>query len=446
MDVPSIEATLREHALAIAAAAIAAVEPGRLISRQLRCLPDGAEITGARFEVQPGRLKILAVGKAASRMAAAAAESLAPLAPEGLVIVPAGTPPGPARLETLFAEHPLPGTGSSAAAHRAGALLDAADDGDLVLMLLSGGASSLLADLPAGLDARAYRRAMELLMAAGATIRELNAVRRHLGTLKGGRAVLRARPARLVALLLSDVVGSDPAVIASGLTRGRSDGDPRAIDIVRRHGLLEELPASVREGLRDPGAVGGDEEPRADDPRLAGTVERVVADNDTALAGAGAWAARCGYDVRRLRRPIIGEARSAGRRLGRLGRRIARQGGRGGPICLLGGGETVVRVTAGGRGGRNQEVVAAAAPELDGLPAVCLCSLGTDGIDGPTLAAGALATGTTLQRATERGLDPARALADNDTYPFFDALDDLVITGPTGTNVMDVQILLVGAR
>jgi glycerate 2-kinase len=440
------EAALRSDAIALAAAAIAASDAGRMVAAHLRCYRDGAEIAGARYEVAPGGVCIVAVGKAAIGMAHAAVRTLAPLDPRGVAVAPPGGGEGPTCLETIIGEHPAPGPGSIAAARRVEELLAQAGSGDLVLFLVSGGASSLLGDLPEGIDPRAYSRAVSLLLRAGAAIDELNAVRRGLATLKGGRAVLLARPARVAALLVSDVVGSDPAVIGSGPTVGWGHDEPRPLSVVRKCGVFDDLPASVREALRSPEAFGIPPPPRREDPRLASVHSRVVGDNDTAVRGVAAWARRLGYTVRRLRRPVTGEARKAGARLGRLARRSSTRAAPASKLCLVGGGETIVRVTGPGRGGRNQELVAAAALELDGIEAVCLCSLGTDGVDGPTPAAGALAAGSSVSRASEIGLSVEAALRDNDTFHLFDRLDDLVVTGPTGTNVMDVQILLLGER
>jgi len=430
--------------LAIAAAAITAASPGRAVSRSLRRVPGGVEIADTRVDLSPGNLCVVAIGKAARGMAVAAVESLRALEPRGIIVGPVGAPPGPPELEQLEAEHPLPGPKSQRAARRVEELLSAAGPDDLVLMLISGGASSLLGDWPDSIPAAAMERTTAVLLGAGMPIEEINLVRQQLATLKAGRAVLRARPARVAALLVSDVVGSDPSVIGSGLCAAAAGTAPRALAALEAHRIRDAIPGSVRRALEEPAAFGLTPVPADEDPRLAAVIQRVIVDSRAALAGARLWAERLGYSVRPLRRPVVGHACAAGARLGRLLRRSAAVTEL--PLCLLGGGETVVILRGDGSGGRNQELAASAALELDGIEGVCLCSIGTDGIDGPTPAAGAIVDGSSRRRARSLGLTIESALQRNDTYRLFELLEDLVVTGPTGTNVMDIQILLAGAR
>jgi glycerate-2-kinase len=322
------------------------------------------------------------------------------------------------------------------------ALLENATDGDVVVVLISGGASALCT-APAGtITIRDYAAVVHALLIAGADIRELNTVRAHIDCLKGGGMARLAGPARVLGLIVSDVVGSPLHVIASGpLSPVRTSvGD--AVHVLERYGLWADAPETVRRVLtRTPEAAARDVE-----PDFAHVTLRVIADNHTALAGAADAARRLGYDVRLAAEPVTGHAREAGLRIAQAAIDVAgslRPGDR--PVCLLTGGETTVVVTGSGVGGRNQELVLAAAIALRGIPGITVASLGTDGVDGPTDAAGAIADGDSVARAQSAGLDAALALDNNDSYSFFTRAGGHIVTGPTGTNVIDVQVALVAA-
>jgi hydroxypyruvate reductase len=430
------------------------------------------------------RLVVVGAGKAAMAMAGAAEHALAPhLAPgttiEGAVVVPHGYPaafpadaPRSRRVRAREAGHPAPDAASAAAADEALALCAAAGDGDLVLALVSGGGSALWPAVADGLTLDDVRATVALLLRSGAGIAAVNAVRRHLSRVGGGHLAAAARPADVLALVLSDVVGDDPAVVASGPTAPDPTTFADAVAALWAHELWDRVPNAVRahltEGVR--GHVPDTLKPG--DPALAGVRTVVVGGIADALAAARAEAEALGYAVRVVDGATVGEARDAGAAAARATAETmtevvtdaatetaARRAWR--PRCLLWGGETTVTVRGAGRGGRNQECALAAALALErlareprtplaGADAVFLAG-GTDGVDGPTRAAGAWVTPATARRARARGVDPDRALAANDAYGFFSglgALDagGLLVTGPTHTNVMDVHLALVRPR
>lgn len=423
----------REHARAILQAVLADATPQRLMRQARREGDELAVPDGSRVRLAGRAVRCLALGKAARGMAAHAQ----PWGPFADALV-AG--PDVAELhgvETIVGGHPLPDEGSVRAGERALAMARATGPDDLLLVLLSGGASASceapdvpLADLA---------RTTALLLRADAPIAEVNAVRRHLSRVKGGR-LARACRGEVLVLALSDVEPGDLASLGSGPCAPDPTTFADALDVLARHGLLDAVPSSVREHL-EAGARGErDETPKPGDACFARVRTLVLADNATALRAGAREAARCGYDARVLAGWLHGEARARGRELADAARDLARQPGP--PLAILAGGETVVRVAGQGKGGRNQELALAAVAALSGQNAL-LATLATDGRDGPTDAAGALVDGATLARCLDLGLDVEAHLEENDSYAVFDALGDLVRTGPTGTNVRDVALLLV---
>jgi hydroxypyruvate reductase len=315
-------------------------------------------------------------------------------------------------------------------------------DGDLVV-LLSGGASAMLAAPIGGLSIGDKAETTRLLLASGCPIHEINTVRKHLSAIKGGR--LAAAAGRSLTLAISDVVGpveADPAIIGSGPSTADDTTYADALRVLEKRGLLDEVPAAVRAHLRR-GARGGIEDTiKAGDARLRDAEVRVVGGRRDAMEGARHEARARGYSVEVVEAPIVGEARAAGPAL--VERALAARGA--GPHCLIASGETTVAVKGRGRGGRNQEIVLSAIRALADVDRyIAMASAGTDGVDGPTDAAGAVADAATLERSQLRGLGaPEWALDENDSYAFFEALGDLIRTGPTGTNVGDLQVIVVG--
>ena len=345
--------------------------------------------------------------------------------------------------EFIPGSHPIPGADSERAGRRALALASSLGEGETLLVLLSGGGSAMMAVPASGITLEDKRQTTDRLLKAGADIYDLNTVRKHLSGIKGGwLAAVAAGPSRTLAV--SDVIGDDLTVIASGPTVADSSTFEDAVAVIKRFGGTGAFPPPVVSRLiaGQRGAVA--ETPKPGDVRLRDATAIVIGGRRDAMAGAASQADALGYAVVCLDDPVTGEARTVSGP--HLEIALAAAKARGRPTCVISSGETTVRVVGGGRGGRNQEFVLAAVGSLAGLdvPAV-LASVGTDGIDGPTDAAGAVADPTTLERARRSGIaDPDAFLADNNAYAFFSALGDLIQTGPTGTNVGDLQVVLVG--
>jgi len=384
-----------------------------------------------------GRVWVVGAGKASAVMAAAAEQALGERVAGGAVCVRRGHGSPLTRIDLFEGGHPLPDAAGARGARAIRRTVRGARERDLVLNLVSGGGSALLS-LPApGIRLEDLRRTTELLLLAGAGIHELNAVRKHLTLLAGGGLAALAR-GPVVSLIVSDVPGDRLDSISSGPTAPDPTTYADAWEALAARGLIARIPPRVA-GRLQAGLRGELPETRKrDDPAFARAHNLIVASNRDALDAAQAAAEERGWVVERWPGPLTGEAREAGARFAR--ELLARPAPAGKPFCLLAGGETTVAVRGRGRGGRNQELVLGAAGVLDGRPGALVLSAGTDGNDGPTDAAGAFADGGTLARARSLGLDAARALRENDAYPFFQRLADLVATGPTRTNVMDVQI------
>jgi glycerate 2-kinase len=439
-------ARLREAARRALAAALTAADPHRLVRRSLAVRGGVLEVAGLRHRLGRGRIVLVAAGKAAVPMARAAEEVLGRHLDSGLAV--STSREGPlARVRLLTASHPVPDERGLAAAREVASLASALGREDLVIVLLSGGASALLPAPAEGLDLEDKARTTGLLLRAGATIRELNAVRKHLSWLKGGGLARVARPARVVTLALSDVVGDEVSTIASGPTVPDATTFGDALAVLERYGVAGEVPAAVRARL-ERGARGEvAETPKPGDPLFRRTRVEVVGSNRLSLDAAAREARTRGLRPLVLTTRLEGEAREAARVLVAVLREcVESDRPLPPPVCLLAGGETTVTVRGDGRGGRNQEMAVAAAEALSGfpVPAVVAC-LATDGVDGASDAAGGVVDDRTVARAAALGLAPPAAfLAANDTRSFLGPLGDLVVTGPTGTNVVDVVLLLAG--
>jgi glycerate 2-kinase len=438
---------LREDALAIFRAALAAAKADHAVRRHLK--KSAAEVCAgaARFTLADlDRIVLIAVGKAAPQMAEAVEDILGGQFTRGLVITKHGHATAySGNCDVIESGHPVPDAEGMRAGRAVIALLDALTGRDLLIVAVSGGASALLcAPLP-GISLAAKQQTTDLLLRAGANIHELNCVRKHLSMLKGGNLAARAYPAPVLSLLLSDVVGDSLDVIGSGLTAPDLSTYSQALRILENREVFSEVPREVTEHL-EMGARGEiAETPKPADGLFANVSNVVVGSNRHALEAASEEAQRRGYPPLILSSRIQGEARQAARLHADILWEVITSGHPlHPPACILSGGETTVTVRGQGKGGRNQEFALAAALALEGAGNVLLLSAGTDGSDGPTDAAGAMSDGDTVARARERDLDAAGYLARNDSYAFFDALGDLVKTGPTGTNVIDVNIMLAG--
>ena len=407
-------------------AAIKAAQPDAILAPHLPAPPAGRTI-------------VLGAGKAAASMARAVERHIPGLL-EGLVVTRYGHAVPCARVEVVEAAHPLPDAAGRAAARRMLDYAVQAGEGDLVLCLISGGASALLA-LPAnGISLEDKQAVNRALLASGADITQMNAVRKHLSAIKGGRLAAAAYPAKVVSLLISDVPGDDPAVIGSGPTVADPTTFADALAILRRYRI--DAPAAVLKHLEE----ARDETPKPGDPRLAGAVTRIVARPQASLEAAAARARAAGIAPLILGDALEGEAREVAKVLAGIALQVRRHGQPVPPPCvLLSGGETTVTVRGAGRGGRNAEFLLALALHLNGARGISALAADTDGIDGSEDNAGAIVTPDTLARAGAKGLDARAMLGDNDGYGFFERLGDLVITGPTLTNVNDFRAILIEA-
>ncbi|PKO86403.1 MAG: glycerate kinase [Betaproteobacteria bacterium HGW-Betaproteobacteria-12] len=400
-------------------AAIAAADPARCVPPHLPA-NDG------------GRLIVIGAGKASAAMARAVEQHWSgPL--DGLVVTRYGHGVPCSRIEIVEAAHPVPDAAGAAAAQRVLQKVQGLQAGDRVLALISGGGSALLAAPAEGLTLAEKRTLTSALLKCGAAIGEINCVRKHLSAIKGGRLATAAWPAAVLALAISDVPGDDPAVIASGPTVADPTTCGEALAILDRYGI------ALADNLRRRLAAGELETPKPGDPRLAAAEFRLIASPRQMLEAAAEEARRLGLTPLILGDAIEGEARTVAADMARQA--LAHRGQR--PCVLLSGGETTVTVRGHGRGGRNTEFLLALALALDGAPGIHALAADTDGIDGSEDNAGAFVGPDTLQRAQAAGLDAAAHLAGNDAWGFFAGLDDLLITGPTRTNVNDFRAILL---
>jgi glycerate 2-kinase len=425
--------TLRRQALQIFHAAVAAADPAAAVKRNL------TRLDLARFR----HIYVVGAGKAGASMAAAAERVLGRRITAGLVNVKYGHVARLRRIELNECGHPIPDQNGVAGAERIAAIAESAQREDLVVCLISGGASALL-PLPASpITLEEKQEVTRLLLASGADIHEINATRKHISRIKGGQLARLASPAAVESLLLSDVIGDDPGVIGSGPTAADATTFGAVAGILDKYKLRRRVPGSVRDRIEQ-GARGEiPETAKPSDPLFRRVRNTVVGSNPLALAAAASRARALGFRPLVLSSEIQGEARQIARVHAAIAHELVRSGRPiKPPACIISGGETTVTLKGTGLGGRNQEFVLAAAIDIAGLPDTVILSAGTDGTDGPTDAAGAIADGDTLDRKPD-----ARAFLDNnDSYHYFEALGDLVKTGPTLTNVMDVQLILVGSR
>lgn len=443
-----VETRHREDAAAIMQAALDAVDPRRAIGAMLYLDGDELEVRGRVYDLKHcRRLVVVGAGKAAPAMAAAVEEILGDRISEGLVIAKRGHVVGgkTGRIRIVEGGHPTPDEEGLHGAQRIADLLEPLGARDLVIGLFSGGGSALLT-LPAhGIRLADLQDLTEALLKSGATINEINCVRKHLSLVKGGQLARLAHPATVISLILSDVVGSPLDVVASGPTVPDPTTFEDAWRILERYNLIRGLNPSIR-GRLQAGMTGAiPETPKEGDAAFRNVYNVIIGSNEIAAEAAVAEARSRGYNTLLLTTYLEGEARHVARALAAVAKECAHSGNPiSPPACVVAGGETTVTVTGTGIGGRNQELALAAALALDGWPDVALATLATDGGDGPTDAAGAFVTGETVARARASGLVARELLDNNDSYRFFQILGDHVMTGPTGTNVNDLTFVFVG--
>jgi hydroxypyruvate reductase len=449
------QGALRAHVDAIVHATLAAVDARLLVRAALQV--EGSHLTCGPLAGDETRLAVASLtldldafervlvvgaGKASVPMARGAIHALGERILGGVVVTKAHDVGAVGPVAVLRGGHPLPDAASVEAARRLRACVTEAGERDLVLVLVSGGASALACAPVVGVSLDDVRATTAALMAAGAEIGESNTVRKHLDLLKGGGLARAASPATLLALVLSDVPNDNLAVIGSGPTVP----DPSTFDDARRaldrYGLWKHVPSAVRQHLERGERGEVEETPKPGEACFLRTYASIVGANRDAVRGALHAAHELGYDIDAGLLALTGDAREVGRSYGEYLRKLAAGAP---PFAYVIGGETTVTLRGDGIGGRTLELALSAAPAIDGVPAVALLALATDGEDGPSGAAGAIVTSETVARARALGLDLQAALARNDTLPVFQALGDLIVTGPTGTNVGDVIVLLTGA-
>lgn len=443
-----MERSLRKDAIRIFMAGVAAVEPGRAVRSHLKLEGDILLAGQHRIPLTPrGRVFVVGAGKAGAPMAGAVEEILGEWVYRGLVVVKFGHLWPVERVTILEAGHPLPDEEGVKAAAKLLELLEETTEHDLVVCLLSGGGSALLPSPAPPVTLADKQKVTSLLLESGAEIGEINCVRKHLSLLKGGGLARAANPARVLTLILSDVVGDPLDVIASGPTVGDPTTFADALDILDKYNLLERTPDTIRTHLTQGMEGKHPETPTSGDAVFSGVINLLIGTNTIAIQAAEETARALGYQTNVLSATVTGETREAAAAHAAMTREIAFTGQpvtR--PTCLLSGGETTVTIRGTGKGGRNQEFVLAAAIGIEGVPGTVVLSGGTDGTDGPTDAAGAVADGTTVGRAKTVGMDAVAYLNNNDAYPLFEKLGDLLITGPTLTNVMDLRVILISPK
>jgi len=435
---------LREDARVIFDAGLRAVDPAELVKRQVRNQNGVLEIAGRHYDLSKYRdLYVVGAGKASGRIASAIEEIMGESLRAGIVIVKYGHSVPLERVKIVEAGHPVPDEAGVSATKEIVALLSQAGEDDLVLCLLSGGGSALLSCPAENLTLRDKQVMTRLLLDCGAAIQEINAIRKHISKVKGGRLAQLAYPATVVSLILSDVVGDPIESIASGPTGPDGTTFLDCWGIIERYGLVERIPATVRD-LLERGIKGKVAETAKPNDRIFEKVQNVIVGNNrTALSAAKHQAEELGYHALVLSSFVESEAREAALFHAAIAKEIlSTENPVRRPACVISGGETTVAIRGDGKGGRNQEFALAAAIEIQGTESVAILSAGTDGTDGPTDAAGGIVDGTTIQRGKSRGLDPSDYLNRNDSYHFLQVVGDLLITGPTLTNVMDLRVIL----
>jgi len=436
---------MRKDAARIFYQGLKAVEPATAVKRF--CRIDGPRLMFADrvYDLTKiNRVFVIGAGKASAPMAAAVEEILGDRITSGIVNVKYGHTARLSKIGLVEAGHPVPDEKGGKGAQDILDLVKTAEKQDLVICLISGGGSALLPLSSEGLTLKDKQDTTNVLLACGATIHEINAIRKHLSRVKGGQLAAAAYPAAIVSLMLSDVVGDDLDVIASGPTVPDSSTFQDCMDIINKYNIENKLPSAVVHRMKAGLSGKIPETPKSGNPAFQNTQNLIIGSNFESVSAAKQKAETLGYSTLILSSMIQGETRDIAQLHGALAREILKTGNPiAKPACILSGGETTVSIRGNGLGGRNQEFVLAAAIDITGHDHIVVLSAGTDGNDGPTDAAGATADSFTLNRAKELNLDPRKYLSNNDSYHFFEALDDLFKTGPTNTNVMDLRIVLV---
>ena len=434
-----------DDVLAIMTAALHAVDPAEAVRRFVSVEGNRLSIGGHVYDLCGlDHLYVIGAGKASAAMALAVERLLGDRITAGLINVKYGYTSATSIVELNEAGHPLPDERGLRGTARMVQLAREAGPRDLILCLISGGGSALMPFPVTGISLSDVQAVTDALLSCGATINEINAIRKHISQVKGGNLARWAYPAELVSLVLSDVVGNPLDAIASGPTVPDGTTFAEAYEVLKKYDLSSRVPASILEHIRR--GVRGEvpENPRVRDQVFDRATTLVVGSNDIAASAAVRQARQLGYNAMLMSTYVEGEAREVARVFASIGREIASSGRPlPAPACVVAGGETTVTIRGDGLGGRNQELALAGALAIAGLDNVLIVALATDGTDGPTDAGGAVVDGTTVGRAAEAGLSAEASLRDNDSYHFFERLGDLLLTGPTNTNVNDLTFVFV---
>jgi glycerate 2-kinase len=442
------EQFLRSSARSIFDFALKAVDPFHAERKQVKLAGDDLWIKGYRQGLKGiDRILVIGAGKASAAMAQAVEKILGPRIHKGVVVTKHGYVAPLRRIELLEGGHPLPDAEGIKGTKRILRLISNLDENDLVICLISGGGSALLVSPSSGISLKDIKELTDQLLRCGADIKEINTIRKHISQVKGGRLAQLAHPAYVITLILSDVIGSRLDSIASGPTAPDTTTFSDCLKVVKKYGLKDRIPPSILGHLKK-GAQGKVEEtPKPGSPIFKRVKNFIIGSNSLALEAARQKADALGFNAAILSRPVSGDTTRAAVKHARFAKRIQEKGDPvSPPACGISGGETTVKIRGKGLGGRNQEFVLVGATKIAGSKNIVMLSAGTDGTDGPTDAAGAICDGKTIERALQKGLDPVQYLDNNDSYRFFQKLGDLVKTGPTNTNVMDVHLILVGTK
>lgn len=442
----SLDRKARQLAINALNAALEAADPKNIIRSKVRVEKNQLKINGLSFNLGDFQnIFVVGGGKASGSMAEAIEELLGDRIKDGAINVPyACAAYETKRVKLEHASHPVPDIAGVRGAKRILDLASQVEENDLLICLLSGGGSSLMPQPSAGVSLRDKRRVTDALLKSGATINEINTVRKHISAFKGGWLAKRAYPATVVNLILSDVVGDPLDSIASGPTVPDSSTFQDAIEVLKRYRLWSKTPTSVKKALLNGKKGLIPETPKASDKAFEKVHNIIIGNNMTASLAAYNNLKNAGLNTLLLSSCLEGQARDVGTMFASMAKEIAASGNPiPKPAGIVAGGETTVTVVGKGKGGRNQEIALSAAVKIGNMDGVVVASLSTDGVDGPTDAAGALTDGKTMLRAQELGLNPRKFLSENDSYSFFSRLGDLISTGVTGTNVDDVSIITV---
>ena len=435
----------RDDAVAIFEKGVEAVAPDAAVRRYCRRDDNLLTIGRQSFPLDLYRqVFVVGAGKATAPMAAALEDLLGDHLTGGIITVKYEHTAKLSKIETVEAGHPVPDANGELGSQKILDVANSAGEKDLLICLISGGGSALLPRTVAGVSLADKQDTTRILLACGATIHEINTLRKHLSVIKGGQLAAAAAPATVVSLILSDVVGDDLDAIASGPTVADNSTFADCLHILARYGIADQLPKPVYDYLVKGSNGQVPETPKANDPVFEKTSHLVIGSNIEALLAAEKEAARRGYTTQVLSSMMEGETADVARVHTAIAREIMKSGHPvPPPACILSGGETTVTLKGKGLGGRNQQYALCAAADIAGDHTAVMLSGGTDGNDGPTDAAGAIVDNTTMARAAAAKVSLAEHLANNDAYHFFQALGDLLITGPTNTNVMDLRIILI---